>query len=179
MKKIFSLDAEVNGLYGPTFAIGVTVRANGLETAQFQARLPNHVVTHFWGTTRALPAIQEMSITHSTTEEMEESFWDFWEKHREGSTVIAHCGSPVESGLFRRCVQRDVEARQFRGPYPAINDVATILMLLGEEADSTDTYVAKHNLVVPVSGVPHNPYYDAVVAAVAWEHALTRLLAHS
>lgn len=173
--KLYSLDAEVNGLYGPTFAIGVTVRIDGKETAQFQARLPDTAVTHPWGITRALPAITGMQVTHRTTEEMEEAFWQFWMEEAEGATVIAHCGSPVESGLSRRCVGRDVEARQFLGPYPAVNDVATLLLLLGEQPDSVDSYVVKYDLHVPFKGKPHHPYYDAIVAAVVWEHAVTRL----
>lgn len=173
--KIFSLDAEVNGLYGPTFAIGVTVREDGQEIAQFQARLPDSAVTHSWGITRALPAISTMKVTHVTTEAMEESFWRFWMEHKDGSTVIAHCGSPVESGLYRRCVERNLEVRQWQGPYPAINDVASLLLLLGEQADSVDSYAARHNLHIPFVGEPHHPLYDSVVAAVVWEHAWKRL----
>ncbi len=177
--RLFSLDAEVNGLYGRTFAIGVTVRVDGAEVDRFQGRLPDSAVTHEWGITRALPAIESMTVTHATTEELEEAFWRFWIRHRDGSTVIAHCGSPVESGLFRRCVERDLEARQWLGPYPAINDVATILELLGELSDSTDSYVEKHRLEVPFQGIPHHPLYDSIVAAVVWEHAWKRLRAHA
>ena len=176
MNKTFSFDAEVNGLYGFAFAIAVVVRICGVEVARFEGRIPDSLVTDPWCIENVLPAIADMRINHMTSEELEEAFWAFWMEHKKnGATVIAHCGSPVESGLFRRCVERDLEARKWDGPYPAIHDVATPLLLLGERADSVDSYVEKHKLEIPFKGSSHHPLYDAIVAAEVWEHALLRL----
>ena len=174
MSRIFSLDAETDGLYGPAFAIGVSVREDGAEIARFAGRCP-HEVANEWVLENVVPALAEMLITHESSEELEEAFWRFWLEHRETAIPIAHCHSPVETGLFRRCVERDLSARQWLGPYPAIHDVATLLLLLGEVPDSVDAYAAKHGLEVP-EGAAHNPYYDAVVAALVWEHAKMRLM---
>ena len=174
MIKIFSLDAETDGLFGSAFSIAVCVRKGGVETARFVGHCL-YGGTNEWVLENVLPALAEMPVTHESSEELEEAFWQFWLKHREEAIPIAHCHSPVETGLFRRCVERDLEARQWLGPYPAIHDVATLLLLLGEKADSVDAYVAKHGIEVP-EGTAHNPYYDAVVAGLVWEHAKMRLM---
>lgn len=198
VKKIFSVDAEVDGLYGFSFAIAVTVREwlpevpgsiaqtmpgdfeknrrfSWRETARFEGRIPDSLVDNEWVRKNVLPTIAEMAVTHNSSEELEEAFWDFWMKHKDGSTVIAHCGSPVESGMFRRCVERNLAGRQWNGPYPAIHDLATVLLALGEQADSADAYIKKYGLTVPFQGATHHPSYDAIVAATVWEHAWERL----
>lgn len=196
IQKLFSVDAETNGLYGNTFAISVVVYEQmptipgpiaqieyagnrGFELKEiirFEGRIPNSFVTNEWVKKNVLPALEGMKITHQTPEELEEAFWKFWIENKEDSTVIAHCGSPVESGLFRRCVERNLEERAFSGPYPAIHDVATILLALGEEADSVDSYIKKYKLSVPFVGSTHHPSYDAIVAAEVYKHAWKRLI---
>ena len=198
VKKIFSLDVEVDGLYGCSFAIAVTIREwlpevpgqiaqdmpgdfeknrrfSWRETARFEGRIPDSAVRNEWVQQNVLPAISDMVVTHNSSEDLEEAFWNFWMSNKDGATVIAHCGSPVESGLFRRCVERDLNGRQWNGPYPAIHDVSTVLMALGEQADSADAYVKKYELKVPFQGATHHPSYDAIVAVVVWEHAWNRL----
>lgn len=172
MTKIVSLDAESDGLYGASFAIGVTVREDGVEIARFVGRCP-YVGTNKWVLANVVPTLSGMPITHDSSVKLEEAFWRFWMVHRQNAVVIAHCAYPVETGLFARCVKRDLEARQWCGPFP-LNDVATLFTTLGEPADSVDAYVAKHGLSVP-DGATHDPYYDAVVAALVWEHASKRL----
>lgn len=173
MAKIFSIDAETDGLYGASFAIGVTIREDGVEVARFVVRCP-YVGTNEWVIKNVIPTLSEIPMTHESSVKLEEAFWAFWMTHREDAVVIAHMPHPVESGLFRRCVERDIPARQWNGPYPSVHDVATLLLILGEPADSVDAYVAKYELAVP-DGESHNPYYDAVVAALVWDHASKRL----
>ncbi len=173
--KIFSLDAEVDGLYGSSFAIAVTVRVDGQETVRFVGRIPDSVVHDDWVMKNVMPALAGMAVTHSSSEELEEAFWAFWVAQKEGAIVIAHCGSPVESGLFRRCVERNLDERAFAGPYPCLHDVGTLLLALGEDAGSVDGYNKRNGIAVPFDGVSHHPMYDAAAAAVAWEHAVGRL----
>jgi hypothetical protein len=172
--KIFSLDAEVDGLYGRAFAIAVTVRQDGCELASFQGRVADAAVSDTWVRDNVLPALGNMAITHSSSQELEEAFWEFWLSQKENAVVIAHCGSPVESGLFRRCVERAPAERIWSGPFP-LHEVGTLLLALGEDPASVDGYVRKYGLVVPFSGVSHHPMYDAVVAAVVWDHAVKRI----
>ncbi|MEQ1934774.1 MAG: hypothetical protein ABL962_13015, partial [Fimbriimonadaceae bacterium] len=103
MTKLFSVDAEVDGLYGSAFAIAVTVRQDGHEVAAFSGRIGDEHVTDAWVRTNVLPALGDMQVTHSSSSSLEECFWAFWLSQKDGACVIAHAGSPVESGLFRRC----------------------------------------------------------------------------
>lgn len=167
--KIFSLDAEVDGLYGHAFAIGVTVRQDSQEIASFQGRVPDEFVTNSWVKDHVLPALGDMEITHQTPEELEEDFWTFWQSQKQEVTVIAHCGSPVETGLFRRCVEKDLANRMFAGPYPCLHDVGTLLLFKGFDPSSVDGYLRSKNIEVPFCGATHHPMYDAVAAAIVWE----------
>lgn len=173
--RIFSLDAEVDGLYGPAFAVAAVVREDGREVARFVGRAPDSLVTNEWVRDNVLPALAGMDVTHSSSEELEEAFWAFWLAQRDGATVIAHCGTPVEAGLFRRCVERDRASRQWNGPFP-LHELASLLLAVGENPTSADEYVRTHGLTVPFAGVAHHPMYDAAVAAVVWEHVMTRVV---
>mgnify|MGYP001580817956 CR=1 FL=1 len=184
MAKIFSLDAEVDGLYGRAFAIAATVREDGREIAAFTGRIADEHVGDSWVQENVLPALVGMEVTHTSYDELEEAFWAFWlSTHVEGEwgpgpdpqlAVIAHCGAPVESGLFARCVMRDEPSRKFKGPMP-LHEVGSLLLACGENPSSVDGYNKKNGLAVPFEGVAHHPMYDAAAAAVAWEHAMARL----
>jgi hypothetical protein len=165
--KVFSCDAEVNGLYGHSFAIAAIVREDGVEVARFEGRVGDEYVSNPWVIENVLPALQGMPVTHESPEALEEAFWAFWMEHREGAEAIAQFGSPVESGLFRRCVERNLDERAFQGPYP-LHEVGTALLLAGEVADSVDAYLEKYDVEKP-AGSPHHPGYDAECAAWAWE----------
>jgi len=188
-KKIFSFDLEVDGLYGVGFAIAATVRESGREIASFEGRTPDSAVSDSWVRENVLPALGDMPVTHQSSEELEEAFWAFYAQHclvegewgpsfdSDNIVVIAHCGSPVESGFFRRAVERD-GSRTFQAPLP-LHEVGTLLEALGEDATSVDAYVKKHGITVQFDGVSHHPMYDSVVAAQVWEHAMARLRGES
>jgi len=184
-KTVFSIDLEVDGLYGRGFAAAATVRKDGVEVARFEGRVPDSAVSDGWVRDNVLPALAGMPVTHSSSLELEEALWAFYAEHclvegqwgpsfnGAGVSVIAHCGSPVESGFFRRAVERD-GSRTFQGPLP-LQEVGTLLEALGENPSSVDAYVKAHGLTVPFDGVSHHPMYDAAAAAVVWEHCLSRL----
>jgi len=184
-KSIFSFDLEVDGLYGPSFAIAATVRKDGCEVASFEGRIPDSAVSDSWVKENVLPALVGMQITHQTSEELEEAFWAFYAEQclvegewglsfdKENVQVIAHCGSPVESGYFRRAVERDGK-RTFQAPLP-LHEVGTLLEAIGDDSASVDSYVEKHGLTVQFDGISHHPMYDSVVAAQVWEHAANRI----
>jgi hypothetical protein len=174
MAKILSVDAEVNGLYGQAFAVAAIVREDGKEIAQFVGRCPIEGKVDGWVANSVLPSLEDMEVNFSSVEELEEAFWSFFRLNTDGATVIVHIGSPVESGLFRRCVERRLEERAFQGPYP-LHEVGTLLLALGEDPSSVDKYNLKYGLGVPFSGTTHHPMYDAIAAVVAWEHAIKRL----
>ncbi len=180
----FSLDLEVDGMYSHGFAVAATVRKDGVEIAAFTGRIGDEHVTDQWVRESILPALGDMRVTHFSSEELEEALWAFYAQHCliEGEwglstnpavSVIAHCGSPVESGFFRRAIERD-GSRTFQGPLP-LHEVGTALAFVGEDPSSVDGYIKRYGLTVPFDGVPHHPMYDSVAAAVVWEHIMARV----
>lgn len=183
--KIFAVDAETDGLYGRTIAIGAVC-----GDAVFHARIPvddpkacasamgyssswrpNTHIQSDWVRENVLPVIYPIEETFATTHDLEEAFWRFYRTHATDATVIAHCGAPVEANLFRHCIEVD-EERTFQGPLP-LHELGTLLLALGEEPSSDDAYVRRHGLALP-DGRAHDPLYDAKVTAMIWEHAMRR-----
>ncbi|MEO8637847.1 MAG: hypothetical protein ABI430_03025 [Candidatus Taylorbacteria bacterium] len=175
MKKMFSFDAETNGLWGQAFAIGALVYdENGIEIARFVGRIADSEVTDSWVKENVLPKIQDIPVTHATYDELLASFADFYKANKEGADVIVHMGFIVEVKILR-----DLHAAGLIGdwdaPYP-LYDVSGNLQQAGEDATSVDKYVAKHGLSVgEFAGGTHNPLYDSAVAAVVYRHLLTRV----
>ena len=110
--KIFLCYALAEGPCGMCYAIAVLVRENGKMTASFQGKIPDSNVSDNRLQKYIRSDLEEMAITHHTGVELEEAFWEFWMAQKEGAICIAHCGSPEVSGLFTRCVARDLQARE-------------------------------------------------------------------
>ena len=186
--KVFSFDAETNGLAGKAWAIAATVRENGKEIAKFVARCPFVGEIDGWVKENVLPAVEDIPETHDSFESMLADFASFYKAHKDGSIVIYHCGNTVEGGHMR--YMRDMGLiGPFEGPYTenyAINgepiaivdvlDVQGVLMGLGENPGSVDSYVKKYDLQLgKVPGTTHHPLYDSIVAAVVFEHCAIRI----
>jgi hypothetical protein len=82
-------------------------------------------------------------------------------------------GYIVESKLLRDAYERG-HIGAWDGPYPLI-DIAGNLQQAGEKPTSVDEYVAKYGLPVRDFGSTHNPLYDSEVAAVVYQHLLSRV----
>jgi hypothetical protein len=172
--KILSLDFETKGLYGQAHAAALTVRDSGKEVFSWQGRIDWEPETGDWWADK-IHSLASIPVTARYCGELEEQFWALFQEHKDGAVVIAHMPHPVESGVFRRCVERDIPGRQWSGPYPSIHDVATLLLLAGEAPDSVDAYAKKYGITCEFNGSPHHPMYDAVIAAQVWEHLYSRL----
>ncbi len=186
--KIFSFDAETNGLDGKAWAIAATVRENGVEVAQFVARCPIVGEVNEWVRDNVLPAVADLAETHDSFESMLADFASFYKEHKSGAVVIYHCGNTVEGGHMR--YMRDMGLLgAFDGPYlenytingkPVVIvdvlDVQGVLLGLGENPGSVEAYVQKYGLKLgKVPGTTHHPLYDSVVAAVVFEHCAERI----
>lgn len=167
MSKLIAVDCETNGLYGSCFAVAVIVRQNGVNIDEFVGRCPIEGDVDPWVADNVIPALDEMKVTHDDPRAMREALWEFWTKHRDGATVVAHMGGAV-SDVFRQCINDD-PARQWDGPYP-LHNVSTALLLAEEDPVSVDKYNEKYGITVPFHGVAHHPMYNAMASAVAWEH---------
>ena len=170
MKKVFSFDAETNGLWGQAFAIGALVYdESGAEIARFVGRLPDTEVTDNWVKENVLPKIGDIPVTHDTYEALLVSFAEFYKANKMDADVLVHMGYIVETGLLRDMHTQGVIG-DWDGPYPLL-DVSGNLQQAGEDPTSVDSYVKKYELSVgEFEGGTHNPLYDSAVAAVVYRH---------
>jgi hypothetical protein len=171
--KIFSFDAETNGLWGQAFAIAALVYdEQGNEIARFIGRCPIEGEINSWVAENVLPMMQDISVSHDSYEELLKSFSEFYLANKTDASIIVHMGVPVESSLFKDAHSRGYIG-DWDGPYPLV-DLAGNLQQVGEDPTSCDGYVAKYGLEV-AEGNTHNPLYDSEVAVKVFMHLLGRI----
>lgn len=169
-KKIFSFDAETDGLWGNPFAIAAIVYEDEIETARFLSRLPDATVTDTWAIKNVLPTLTGVEVTHADYSAMLSDFAAFYLAHKDGAEVICHMGYIVEAYLLRE-MHRIGVIGDWDGPYP-LYDVSGNLQAAGEDPASVDAYAKKHGLEVSDYGTTHNPLHDCEVAAQVYMHLL-------
>ena len=170
--KIFSFDAETNGLWGRAFSIAALVYENGVETARFIGRCPIEGEINSWVSENVLPKMEDILVSHDSYDELLKAFADFYKSNKAEANIIVHMGVPVESKLFTDAHSCGYIG-DWDGPYPLI-DVAGNLQQAGENPTSVDSYVSKFGLQV-MEGNTHNPLYDSEVAAVVFMHLMGRI----
>ena len=182
MKKVFSFDAETNGLWGQAFAIGALVYdEGGKEIARFVGRLPDSAVTDGWwlsaeegqSQTRFAKVVAAIPVTHHTYAELLSDFAAFY-KANKGADVVTHMGYIVEAKVLRDLHEAGLIG-DWDGPFP-LYDVSGNLQQSGEDPTSVDKYVQKHGLFVgEFQGGSHNPLYDSAVTAAVYRHLLAQV----
>lgn len=162
-KKVFSFDAETNGLWGQAFSIAAVVMENGIETARFLARCPIDEPINPWVAENVLPQMVTIPETHDNYMSMLSDFMRFYMDHKPNADVIVHMGLPVEARLFLDAHASDVIG-DWDAPYPLID-----ISAFPEVRDSVDRYNASHGITVPdFDGGTHNPLYDSYAAALCY-----------
>lgn len=172
MKKIFSFDAETNGLWGQAFALSAAVYEGGQLTAQFTAYLGVDSITDQWVRDNVLPKLGDLTVTHDAYDAMLASFAEFYLSNKGDADIIAHMGVPVESKVLLDMHSRGLIG-DWDGPFPFL-DVASVLKAYGEDPTSVDGYNERNGLMVERSEAEglatHHPLYDSIAAAVAYMH---------
>lgn len=173
MAIVFSYDAERNGLHGNTTAIAVIVMRDNQEIDRFVGRLPDDAFTGEWCLKHVLPACRPIEVSHTTSVDLEEAFWEFWIKYREEKDleVVANVGWPVEDRLFLDCIDRNHAEREWQGPYPR-HELATAFALYGETPESCYEFLLKHEeeLDEDIAALgEHHPLFDCYIAAECWD----------
>ena len=173
--KVFSFDAETNGLWGRPFAIAALVYEDGVETARFVGRCPIEGEIDEFVQDKVLPEMKGIVRSHNSYDDLLTAFAEFYLREKEDADVIAHVAVPVEAGLLR-----DMHARgkigDWDGPFPLI-DLAGCLKQAGEDPTSVDGYAEKYGVTVDsdeFEGGSHNPLYDSAVAAAVYHHLMSR-----
>lgn len=174
MRKIFSLDAETNGLWGNAFAISAAVYEDGKLVNSFTAYLGPDGITDNWVKDNVLPKLGGLDKTHGDYDGMLTAFAEFYKANKDGADVIAHMGVPVESKLLIDMHQKGLIG-DWDGPYPFL-DVAGMLKAKGYDPTSVDSYNKEFGLMdnVPEADglATHHPLYDSVAAARAYIHLM-------
>lgn len=170
--KIFSFDAETNGLWGKAFSIAALVYENSNEIARFIGRCPIEGDVDSWVAENVIPKMEDIPVSHDSYDELLKAFADFYKSNKADASIIVHMGVPVESSLLKDAHSRGYIGN-WDGPYPLI-DLAGSLLQAGENPTSVDGYVSKFGLQV-TEGNTHNPLYDSEVAAVVFTHLMGRI----
>lgn len=125
--KYFCFDAETDGLYGESFAIGAVVMEDGKFTKEFKGVLKdaNNFVKSEWVKENCLP-MADGYTEYETRKDLLNAFWNFYTENKKDAEIYADVGIPVEAYVFRECVMLDLENRQWEGPYP-LHEVASAI----------------------------------------------------
>lgn len=162
--KIFSFDAETNGLWGEAFSIAAVVMEDGIVAKTFLGRCPIDGEINPWVAKNVLPKMKNIKTNSRSYMDMLKSFSEFYLENKEDAHVIVHVGFPVETKILHG-MQRFGFIRDWDAPFPLV-DISAI----PEIGTSVDNYNKERNLEVLCSSGCHNPLYDATAAAVAYEH---------
>lgn len=172
--KIFSFDAETNGLWGAAFAIGALVYdENGAESARFVGRLPDSEVTNGWVREHVLPKIADIPVSHTNYDSLLADFAAFYKANKNDADIVVHMGYIVEARILRDLHDRGLIG-DWEGPYP-LYDVSGNLQAANADPTSVEKFASEHGLVVgEFAGGTHNPLYDSAVAAAVYRHLVER-----
>lgn len=166
-RRVFSFDAETNGLWGQAFAIAAVVYEGGKEVASFIGRCQIEELVNPWVWENVLPQMKGIKVNCASYNELLEKFAEFYLREKVNADIIVHMGTPVESRVLTHMHAKGFIG-DWDGPYPMI-DLAGNLQQAGCDPTSVDAYNAAHDLVVPeCEGGTHNPLYDSRAAALCY-----------
>ena len=161
----FYVDAECDGLYGAFLSVAVMVTdVSGREIDRFydSVRANESDIQTEWVREHVLPYLANADEIVNTEDELLDSFWGFWMKHRESAVCIAYVQYPVEARLFSQCVMKAQEERTFLGPYP-LYDLSTLLVARGLSPDPDIAVLSGMELA------EHDAMNDVRMIAKVWE----------
>jgi len=178
MKRVFSFDAETDGLWGQAFAIGALgYNEAGDEISRFVGRLPDSAVTDQWVKNNVLPQLAGVPITHDTYDALLTEFAKFYLANKVDADVVVHMGYIVEAKVLRDMHDRGLIG-DWDGPYP-LHDVSGNLQAEGADPTSVDKFATEHQLQIGVGtdivGGTHNPLWDSAVAAAVYRHLVSQI----
>lgn len=169
MKKVFSFDAETNGLWGKAFAIAAVVQLEDGNRVEFIGRCPIEEPINGWVKENVLPQMEGIPTNYSNYEDLLKGFVQFYLQNKEGADIIVHMGLPVEARVFIDAHELSILG-DWDAPFPLID-----ISAFPEINTSVDTYNRKHglnNLIPEVEGGTHNPLFDSYAALVAYNDIL-------
>lgn len=181
-KLFFVFDVESVGLHGQGFYVGVVViEESGHVLDCFSCgclsddALGSSFESREW-VSKNVPPLPSSPL--SGPRAVRDLFWKYWTHWKEkGAVMAADCAWPVEARFLLECVDDELKAREWSGPYPLI-DIGSVLLAAG-----VDPLKKFHRL--PEELPEHNPLADARQSARVlttalrdindWENAAARV----
>lgn len=166
--KIFSFDAETNGLWGQAFSIAAVVKYPDGATKEFLGRCPidvTQVAINPWVKENVLSQLKGVPYNYDNYRSLLKAFMAFYMEEKQDAQIIVHMGLPVESRLFLDAHNMGIIG-DWDAPYPLVD-----ISALPEIGTSVDTYNRENGIEVPAcEGGTHNPLFDSYAALLAYEH---------
>ena len=157
---LLSIDAEIDGLYGEAFAIGAVVLSTSGEVLDtFVGKAEEERIKSAWVRENSLPYLLDLPA-YNTREQLHEAFWAFYLRWRERCVILADVPYPVEAGLLRQCVTKDLSTRAELSPFPLI-DLASVLY-----AHGLDPLIDRMDFCGK-QGRRHHPLDDAIISGLS------------
>jgi len=178
MNRVFSFDAETNGLWGQAFAIGALVlEGDGLEVARFIGRCPIEGAIDPWVEANVLPQLTSIAVTHGDYKSLLADFACFYLTHKTGADMVVHLGYIVEAKILRDMHELGLIGN-WDGPYPLL-DISGHLQQAGEDPISVADCLQKYSIGLrgEYNGGQHNPLYDSEAAARVYLHLRSQMAA--
>jgi hypothetical protein len=169
----FVFDVESIGLHGLGFAVAGGVYQNGKPLREFSMHcgtLPDGGDEEDRAWVSANVSIVAESLDMLTPHALRDAFWKTWEAAKAeypGITMAVECGWPVEARFLCACIEDDLAARKWSGPYP-LHEIASIMFAAG--MDPMATYER-----MPQELPAHEPLADARQSARLLATALSSL----
>lgn len=162
--KLFFVDAESDGLYGSLISIAVIVTdyaGNELERCYWGIARDKLQIQNEWVKENVEPILGDY-IECQNEQELLNRFWNVWERYYEQAYVVADVCYPVESRMFEKCIQLDIENRAMKGPFPLI-DLSSLLL-----AKNMNPLADRTELVAMGNRKHHNALTDVEMSIEIW-----------
>ena len=163
-KRIISLDAETNGLWGQAFCIAAVMFDEGGERlGSFIGRCNIEGEVNPWVAENVLPKMAGIPVTYKSYRELLEAFFEWYRPFKDHAVVLTHMGHIVEAKLL--C---DAHSMGIIGDWDALHLWYDCCLFFD---DSTDTYCKENGIELPrFIGGTHDPLYDCYSAYRAFKH---------
>ena len=147
MNKLFVMDAETDGIYGNVLSIAVKVIDSFSEIGWFYGavKIKKEEIISEWVRENVFDTLQNAELFFDTEEELLEAFWSFYSEYYGEYDVICDVPYPVETGIFRRCIEKDKASREKQSPFP-IYDLESFLVAKGYDKLTVREKLAKTDL---------------------------------
>lgn len=156
----FIFDVESISLHGEAFAFAAAVfdqKGKMIDKMELVATIPMQSASN-WVRINVIPALN-MDNTCQTGLELRNAFYEFYQKHKPNSIIVADCTFPVETN-FLSAVAADDPDREFEMPYP-LYDIANFVSVDVDRAAVVNRPLRKHN-----------PLDDCIASYYAWRGLL-------